>query len=110
MLSCLSQEKEESNNDRPATAFLVPLGADGWVAVELQDSKEEEEAAMLLTRLGPALDCLRTSLAVAGRERAAGMRERGRLRGLLREVCRVVYACGCMDRLMPCLLRSSKAA
>ena len=56
-------------------------GSEGWAL-----ARAEEEEYEGLRQLGPALDCLRASLAVVGRERAAGARVHARLRGVLREV------------------------
>lgn len=86
--------------DDSPTALLAPLGADGWISVELlplltdDDNDDEEEEKERLRRLAPALDCLRAALALAGKERAEGARARRRLRGLLREVCACVSVCG----------------
>lgn len=65
-------------------ALLAPLGADGWILVEVED-----DAAAQWGALAPALECLGVALAVAGRERAAGQRAQGTFRRLLREVSRL---------------------
>ena len=84
-------------------AVVVALGMDGWIVVELggldeMGPSEVEGEVRGLWRLEPALDCLRTSLAVAGREREKGMRALGRLRGLLREVRAswAIWSIGCV--------------
>lgn len=79
-------------------ALLAPFGVDGWIAIELMgaaralpsgggssggdDGDDEGWRA-----LAPALECLRTALAVAGKERAAGQRAQGTFRRMIREVC-----------------------
>lgn len=65
-------------------ALLAPLGADGWILVEVED-----DAAAQWGALAPALECLGVALTVAGRERAAGQRAQGTFRRLLREVSRL---------------------
>jgi hypothetical protein len=76
---------DQQQQKQSPPALLAPLGTDGWIAVELllHGGKIDRGA---LRNLRPALDCLRTSLAVVGRERAAGARARASLRGLLRKV------------------------
>lgn len=76
-------------------ALLAPFGADGWIAVELagaasalphSGSSSSSGGDERWRALEPALACLRTAVAVAGRERAAGQRAQGTFRRLLREV------------------------
>ena len=83
-----------SLGSRSNSALLTPLGADGWVLVEVDDDDgptnqqppEEGEEGRWAAALAPALESLRVSLSVVGRERAAGQRAQGTFRRLLREV------------------------